>query len=413
MKERISQRKINPRYGYVVLILLCLGITMPNFAQYQTTGFGKQAVAEFLGRELSDSQFSMINMAPLIPGAFLSLVSGLLVDRFGPRRVIVTGVVLSAIGVVLRATLEAYEAILASMILMGVCATFLNSNGAKVIGTWFEPKKASVLLGVFLAVANISMSLGTGITAVFSSVHSAFICAAVLAVIVAVLWIVFMRDNKQPPQGADEGLPQERASVKDCLKICVRSKGVWLSAFCMMTLITAAVASTQFLPTALQAREVKPLSQGAASLCGMCITLGATVGCILLPLICSKLKNLKRWMIGGCVIAAFGIAFAWRITNTPLMVACLIITGFLTSGFSPIITALPLRLKEIGPKYAGTAGGFIATIQLLGNVVLPTYVICNIVGNNNYNMMFICFGILVLIFCVLCVFLPLGKREQA
>ena len=71
MKERISTKKSTAKYGYFVLVLLCLGITMPNFAQYQITGFGKEAVSKFLGRELSDSQFSMVNMAPLIPGIFL------------------------------------------------------------------------------------------------------------------------------------------------------------------------------------------------------------------------------------------------------------------------------------------------------------------------------------------------------
>lgn len=410
MKERISSKNSVAKYGYIVLVLLCLGITMPNFAQYQLTGFGKEAIAEFLGRELSDSQFSLVNMAPLIPGAFLSLVSGLLVDRFGPRKVITTGVVLSAIGVVLRVSLDAYSTIIASMILMGVCATFLNANAPKVLGTWFAPGKASILLGVFLAIANVSMALGTGIVAAFDTVHAAFVCAAVVAVVVALLWILFMRDNKHAPEGMEEKEEDgEKLSVLGCIKICAKSKGVWLAAFCMMCICTATVGATQFLPTALQSRGV---SKDTASLCGMCITIGATVGCLVSPTLSTILKQPKKWMFVGGLIAAAGAAFAWRITSIPVMVVCLIITGFLTSGFSPIVNSLPLSLKEIGPKYAGTAGGFIATIQLIGNVVLPTYVICNIVGNNNYNGMFICFGALMLIFCVLCIFLPLGEKKN-
>lgn len=411
MKERNSQKSV-ARYGYIVLALLCIGITMPNFAQYQLTGFGKEAIAKFLGRELSDSQFSLVNMAPLIPGIFLSLISGLLVDRFGPRKVITTGVVLSAIGVVLRVSLDSYGTILASMILMGVCATFLNANSPKVLGTWFAPGKASVLLGVFLAIANVSMALGTGIVAVFDTVHSAFVCAAIVAVIVAVLWILFMRDNKHAPAGMEEAAAVEegeKPSVIACIKVCAKSTGVWKAAFCMMCICTATVGATQFLPTALLSRGV---SQDTASLCGMCITIGATIGCLVSPTLSTKLKQPKKWMFFGGIIAAIGTSFAWRITSIPIMVICLVITGFLTSGFSPIVNALPLSLKEIGPKYAGTAGGFIATVQLLGNVILPTYVICNIVGNNNYNGMFICFGALMLIFSVLCIFLPLGEKKD-
>lgn len=409
MKERIAAKNSTAKYGYFVLLLLCLGITLPNFAQYQITGFGKDAIAEFLGRELSDSQFSLVNMAPLIPGAFLSLISGLLVDRFGPRRVITTGVVLSAIGVVLRVSLDSYGTIIASMILMGVCATFLNSNAPKVLGTWFAPGKASILLGIFLAVANVSMALGTGIVAAFDTVHAAFVCAAAVAIVIAVLWVLFMRDNKNAPEGIETKVEEEKIPVLVCIKICAKSKGVWLAAFCMMCICTATVGATQFLPTALQSRGV---SKETASLCGMCITIGATVGCLVSPTLSTLLKHPKRWMFAGGLIAAAGASFAWRITNVPVMVICLLITGFLTSGFSPIVNSLPLSLEEIGPRYAGTAGGFIATIQLIGNVVLPTYVICNIVGNNNYNGMFMCFGALMLIFCVLCIFLPLpGKKN--
>ena len=57
MKERITPKKFSPKYGYVVLVLLCIGITLPNFAQYQITGFGKEEISRFLGLSLSDSDF--------------------------------------------------------------------------------------------------------------------------------------------------------------------------------------------------------------------------------------------------------------------------------------------------------------------------------------------------------------------
>lgn len=39
--------------------------------------------------------------------------------------------------------------------------------------------------------------------------------------------------------------------------------------------------------------------------------------------------------------------------------------------------------KEIGPKYAGTAGGVVATLELLGAVVLPTYVVIPLCGSSD------------------------------
>jgi NNP family nitrate/nitrite transporter-like MFS transporter len=48
--------------------------------------------------------------------------------------------------------------------------------------------------------------------------------------------------------------------------------------------------------------------------------------------------------------------------------------------------SFPMLLKDIGPKYAGGAGGLIATIQLTGGVSIP-YVISSF-ANDNYQLIF-------------------------
>jgi NNP family nitrate/nitrite transporter-like MFS transporter len=48
----------------------------------------------------------------------------------------------------------------------------------------------------------------------------------------------------------------------------------------------------------------------------------------------------------------------------------------------PILMSIPIRLPEIGPLYAGTSGGFTSTLQLLGGVIIPSFVITPIDGAN-------------------------------
>ena len=67
------------------------------------------------------------------------------------------------------------------------------------------------------------------------------------------------------------------------------------------------------------------------------------------------------------------------------------------------IISVAVRLPGIGPTYAGAAGGLIATLELLGGVVLPTYVASAIAGNN-HGIYFIILGV-VSIFWILGVFL--------
>ena len=68
--------------------------------------------------------------------------------------------------------------------------------------------------------------------------------------------------------------------------------------------------------------------------------------------------------------------------------------------------SLPVRLKGIGTRYGGTAGGLLATIQLGGSVVLPTYVIAPIAGTN-YVLMFSLFALMMVLFCFVQLLLPI------
>ena len=47
-----------------------------------------------------------------------------------------------------------------------------------------------------------------------------------------------------------------------------------------------------------------------------------------------------------------------------------------------------INFKGIGPEYVGTASGLVATIQLIGAVVLPSYVLIPI-ASGNFNTLFI------------------------
>ena len=76
----MSKKNTKFNYGWVILTILCLGLALANYSQYQVSAFGTQITAEM---NLSATQFSTIATGPLIPGIFLSLVSGLLVDKFG------------------------------------------------------------------------------------------------------------------------------------------------------------------------------------------------------------------------------------------------------------------------------------------------------------------------------------------
>jgi len=79
--------------------------------------------------------------------------------------------------------------------------------------------------------------------------------------------------------------------------------------------------------------------------------------------------------------------------------------GFGIGSISGSLISVPVRLDGIGTKYGGTAGGFVAMVQLAGGVLLPTHVATRIAGSN-YTLLFIIAGIFLIMSCVFTFLLP-------
>jgi NNP family nitrate/nitrite transporter-like MFS transporter len=288
--------------GWIIFILVCLGVFAPGYAQFQFTALGSRFIDE---TGITATQFSSILTAPLIPGMFLSLISGLLVDRFGAKRVLTVSILITAVGACMRIWADSYFMMFIGMMFIGVHATFLNSNGAKIFGYWFEPKKVGVLVGVFIAFVNGAMALGMGTGALFGSMKTAFIVSAAVIFVLVVLWLVFAKDKK-----TSEGVLEASAPMLECLKASLKSRNVWVTGVAIMLLSTGAAVMSMFLPTALvQIRDFEEAKAGAVS---MAIMIGAALSCFVTPLIDAKVKNIKLLMFVYGLLGAVGVSFAWR-----------------------------------------------------------------------------------------------------
>jgi NNP family nitrate/nitrite transporter-like MFS transporter len=89
------------------------------------------------------------------------------------------------------------------------------------------------------------------------------------------------------------------------------------------------------------------------------------------------------------------------------------LAGCLQSAILPLILSLPVLLPEIGPAYAGSAGGIITTLQVLGGIIVPTYVITRLAGSNStilFGLAALCCALII----VPALFLPeLGSKALA
>lgn len=394
-------------YGWVMAALAFAILFVGSYAQYQLPPLSYLIMPQF---NLSSSQFSSIFSAAMIPGMCLSLISGLLCDKLGVKKCITAALIITTLGIVLRVFTGSYVTLLICMILAGFASTFMNSNIAKYLGGWFAPEKIGTMIGLTMAGSTLAMAIGMGTTAMFPSVSSAYVFAAAAAVVILILWLIFGRKSEAEKAAGKNTAGEASISVAESLKEVLKNKYIWFVGICLMLVMAGVMALSAFLPMALQ--ELRSVSAASAGLVTSIVMFGNLGGTVLGPLICAKTKNMKVYLIICAVIAAAGTAFAWRLPAGIVMNVALFITGFATSGMLPVLMSLPIMVPGIGPRLAGTAGGFVSTIQLFGCVVIPTYIIAKIAGDN-YSLILLLGGVCCLLSICGVIFLPdLMKKDK-
>ena len=392
-------------FAYVAVVCVILVLFWPNFAQYQLSPVALQIMPQF---GLDSTQFSALFSAAMIPGIALSLVSGLLCDRFGIKRVVGIAAVVTAVALIARVFAGDFPSLFTCMALSGMVATFLNANTPKIMGMWFPAEKVGVAVGVSIASGTLAMAVGMGTGALFPSIEAMFIFTGAMATVGAIAWWVLFREP--PSQALQAGEPDagSQPSLGECLRAVVKSRNVWFVGIGLALVMATTMCLATFLPQVLQAmRGFDPVSAGGVA---SVLTFGNLAGSIFVPIINAKVGRMKPMLIAMSIVAAAGTAFAWQLPEGAAMTAGLFVTGFCMSGVVIMLMSMPVLLPEIGPVYAGTAGGVVSTLQLLGGVVVPSYIMVPLIGDN-FALFYIVAGALCLAIAAIAALLPEVLRK--
>ena len=118
---------------------------------------------------------------------------------------------------------------------------------------------------------------------------------------------------------------------------------------------------------------------------------GNLLGSLLTPTISLKTGKFRLVLAICGAVAAVGCCFAWRLPGVWLYVGLVIVGYTFGSGMAQTLS-LSVRLPGVGPALAGTAGGLISTLDLLGAVLMPAHVAAPIAGGYN-GVFFLILGI--------------------
>ena len=374
--------KQNSGRGMVLLItaLLFAAQFAGNYGHYQLAAIPARVYEAF---QLNDMQFSSLITAPMMPSIFLSIVIGLLVDRYGIPKIVGIWFLLAAAGFALRCFVGNYPLMLVSMALSGFGCMVVNANLAKIASSIYSMDKVSKVVGIIMGASSAATALSFATTAMIGSLKLTFLIPAAASAAIALLWLVFVREKSFSAYRAPE---EEKNSVKQAFLLCLKNRSLWIAGLTEFLLLGASMIVTNFHVSALTAYQ--GYTESAAGSFNSVLMVGAIFGSVLLPVYVTRKPErapvLVFLMLVISALTCYGLIALpeWGIY------ICAFLNGALRSGVIATMMMVPVLLKDIGPRNAGTAGGFILTLQLLGAVILPTYVIVPL-GKGNLNSYFI------------------------
>ncbi|MFJ6278857.1 MFS transporter [Arthrobacter subterraneus] len=288
------------------------GVLAYLIAVTQRTSFGVAGLEATERFGATASALAVFTVAQLVVYAGLQIPVGVLVDRFGPRIMIVGGAVLMALGQTQLAFAESVPAGIGGRLLVGGGDAMTFVAVLRLLPAWFEARRIPVLtqltgiLGQFGQIISVIPFLAVLQVAGW---NTAFLSAAGLGVLSAVLALSLIRDH---PQGNDQrhrvSLRQTGVSLTEAWKQPGTRLGLWCH-------FTTQFSGTVFVliwgyPYLVSAQEL------AAPTASVLMTLFVVVGMICGPLLGVYVARhpLRRSTMVLAITAA--TALAWLVVLT-------------------------------------------------------------------------------------------------
>lgn len=387
-------------YRWVILLIMWIVAFVGVTSQFQLSALAYEIIPKF---NLTSKQFAMVLSAPMLPAVLFSMASGALADRFGVKRVVAVGLSFSVIGLCFRHMATNFLELFILMFLSGIGIALLNANIAKVIGVWFPKEQIGTAMGIYFTGTAVGMTVALATSAMFPTVKSAFITVGIMMIICWILWMVFIKDK---PEGSPE-LPV--MPVSQYIGVAAGSRNVWLAGLAMMFFMGANMTFTGFFPNALyEVRGIHPVTAGIMT---SVVTLGTILGNVAGPVASERIGVIKPFLIVASLLGAAAMYLVWVNQGTVVWLL-LILIGIFLGMIIPMFMSFPMLLPEIGPVYAGTAGGIIATLQLLGAFFIPSFIIAPIAGDN-YSVLFALASVSLALTGVVAMLLPeVGSKTK-
>lgn len=324
-----------------------------------------------LAKEIADDlnlnlvQVGVIWGVGALLGIVTSLLGGMLGDKFGPKRVLVAGVLLGGLLGAVRGLADSFAVMTVLMLLLGAATPIVLINSFKVLGQWFPQQQ----LGLANGVNSMSMALGFMIGSLVSATvfspllggwSNVLIVYGLAGAAFSIPWMFSRTSATHPSAG-------ESPSVRKALRHVIGLKSVWLLALGLLGVGGAIQGMLGYLPLYLRAEGWPPIQADGAL---FAFHTASMILVLPVSLWSDRLKFRKPLLLVTNLLIISGLTLLGVASGGMVWVAVLL-SGSVRDTFMAIFTTMAIEAEHVGPLYAGTAVGFAFALGNLGNLIAP------------------------------------------
>ncbi len=357
-----GRRNPPPRYAYgaVVWFTSLIFVLFQFFLQLSSaqivTGLMQSFTLSAFGAGLLASMYYYVYVTLQIP-------SGMLVDRYGPRRLLTVGSLGIAVGCFLFASADGVVLASIGRLIMGTGAACAFVSSLNLVAKWFPPKRFTI----FAAIAETFGMLGAIVGSLFLANfigqfgwrHCIMGAAVIGAVMSLALWLI-VRDT---PHGklSRATRPFSKTILRD-LNFLVRNKFAWINGLysgLMFAVVTVFVALWG-IPFFQVSHHIGLIT---ATLLGDMVFIGVALGGLLIGWLDAHIKS-RRWLLICMSLAsAFILLIVIGIPSMSLTLTAILMT-LLGVCCSSYVLTFGIANEIVPSCMRGTSIGFVNALSV-------------------------------------------------
>lgn len=285
---------------------------------------------------LSSTQFGWLSSTYFLSTVLFLFVAGILLDRFSPRRIILTSLVVCIAGIALFAKAESIEMAMVARFLSGIGSAFCFLSVIRLASRWFPPQKMALVTGCIVTMAMAGALVAqTPLTLLLQQVtwRWALLIDAGFGWIIFILIALFVRDFPimQSQVSQQEWRQLHQLGYLRSMRLAFCRSQNWLAGgyTCLMNLIVILLGGTWGKLYLLQTHQVQALQ---ASYITSLMFIGAIIGGPLAGWISDRLQRRCLPMMLGAIVCLIlvGILMSVPLTFFELLILFLMF-GIATS----------------------------------------------------------------------------------